>query len=95
MKKSRAIELLNNLDNLSESEMDELEEYMAKNAKTAYEFAKNVIKGRFVMGETAIVESAEYSFKYLVNVLKVKHNNYKQLQLEMLFPNNRIKRILR
>jgi len=43
---------------------------IARSAEWSYEYARNVLQGRFPAGEATIAQSAEYSFKYAEFVLE-------------------------
>ncbi len=52
------------------NEKKELETIVSKDAYSSYNYALNVIKGRFEKGEEAISKKADYSYKYALNVIK-------------------------
>jgi len=50
----------------------ELEPVISQNAFYSYYYAKDVIKGRWELGELAISKDAGYSYWYAINVIKVR-----------------------
>ena len=46
------------------------ENLISQNAYYSYDYAKNVIKGRFELGEKAISQDAEFSYLYARDVIK-------------------------
>ena len=49
---------------------DELEKIIATDAYWSYEYAVNVIKGRFELAEQVIAKNPELAYDYAVNVIK-------------------------
>jgi hypothetical protein len=50
--------------------LKELELEIAKDPKWAYEYALNVIKGRFELGEPVIAKDAKLAYNYALNIIK-------------------------
>ncbi len=46
------------------------EEEALESAKNSYDYARNILKGRFEKGEIAISKDAYYSYLYALNILK-------------------------
>jgi hypothetical protein len=46
------------------------ESIIAKNPFYAYDYAKNVVKGRFTLGETMIAKDDLCSYRYAIEVIK-------------------------
>ena len=51
-------------------ELKKREKYIAKSAKYAYVYAKDVLKGPFPAGEEAIAKNAAHAYYYAKDVLK-------------------------
>lgn len=54
--------------NTKEREKD-LEEVISKNDECSYNYAKDFLKGRFILGEKSIFQNPEITIKYLVDIL--------------------------
>jgi hypothetical protein len=50
--------------------LKELESEIAKDPKSTYYYAQDVIKGRFPLGESAIAQSAQWAYQYAEYVIK-------------------------
>ena len=63
--KRHAITVMNN-------EYKKHEDVWAKDAGTAYDYAKNILQGRFPAGEAAIKTDPEFAMMYAINILKAR-----------------------
>jgi len=56
----------------SDKRIPKLEPIISKDAYWSYRYARDVIKGRFILAEPAISKDALYSFYYARNIIKGK-----------------------
>jgi len=64
----------------------ELEPAISKNAEYSYYYARDVIKGRFILGEPVISQDSQCSFCYAIEVIKGKLPDF--MHNQMILENN-------
>lgn len=70
MKQHEAWGILEKNNNLTEEEIFDLECVIAESPIRSYRYGKEVLKGRFELGEGAIATDAQVSYLYARDVLK-------------------------
>lgn len=70
MKQHEAWGILEKNSNLTEEEIFDLECVIAESPIRSYRYGKEVLKGRFKLGEEAIATDAQVSYLYAKDVLK-------------------------
>lgn len=59
------------IHNVEVQRVAELENVISSDAHCSYSYAKDFLKGRFILGEKSILQNPETTIKYLVDVLKL------------------------